>query len=143
MICSAQHFLAKWLTSIPDPALLLYSTNCIQDSFTFAQRIRQFDLPPSAFLCCFAIYSLFTYVPLAETINTFADALYSSDLRAPSFRRKVFIKLKQTATKSVKFSFNNVMYRQIDGVSMGSLLGPALANIFLGHYESTVYCLEE
>ena len=41
------------------------------------------------------------------------------------------------------------MYRQIDGVAMGSPLGPALANICVGYYESklfnkiskpTVYC---
>ena len=41
------------------------------------------------------------------------------------------------------------MYRQIDVVTMGSPLGPALANIFVGYYESklfnkiekpTIYC---
>ena len=41
------------------------------------------------------------------------------------------------------------MYRQIDGVAMGSPLDPALANIFVGYYESklfnkiskpTIYC---
>ena len=68
MIGSAQHSLAKWLTSIFDPVLLLYSTNCIQDFFTFAHVIRQFGLLPSAFVCSFDISSLFTYVPLAETI---------------------------------------------------------------------------
>ena len=45
----------------------------------------------------------------------------------------------QTATKSVEFSFNNVMYRQIDGVAMGSPLGPALANMFVGYYESLLF----
>ena len=63
MIGLAQHSLAKWLMSILDLVLLLYSTNCIQDSFTFAQRIRQFDLPPPAFLCSFGISSLFTMFP--------------------------------------------------------------------------------
>ena len=116
MIGSAQHSLAKRLTSILDPALLLYSTNCIQDSFTFAQIIRQFDLPHSAFLCSFDISSLFTNAPLAETINICANALYGSDLIAQSFPREVLV-LLQTATKSVKFSFSNVMYRQIDGVA--------------------------
>ena len=81
MIGSAQHSLAKWLTSILNPVLLLYSSNCIQDPFTFAQTIRQSDLPPSAFLCSFDISSLFINVLLAETINICADALYSSDLR--------------------------------------------------------------
>ena len=79
--------------------------------------------------CIFIFYSI-------TTINICADALYSSDLRAPSFPREVFIELMQTATKSMKFSFNNVMYRQIDGVAMGSLLGSALANIFVGYYKS-------
>ena len=36
---------------------------------------------------------------------------------------------------SVEFCFDNIMYRQIDGVSMWFPLGPALANIFVGFHE--------
>ena len=43
------------------------------------------------------------------------------------------------SVKNVEFRFNNVMYRQTDGVAMGSLLEPVLANIFLGYYESKTY----
>lgn len=50
-----------------------------------------------------------------------------------SFRR-----LMELATSGVEFSFDNIMYRQTDGVSMGSPLGPALANIFVGYQERKI-----
>ena len=34
-----------------------------------------------------------------------------------------------------EFSFNNEMYKHIDGVAMGWPLGPILANIFVGYLE--------
>ena len=40
-------------------------------------------------------------------------------------------------TKTV-FSFNSKFYKQIDGVSMGSQLGPILANIIMTELESTI-----
>mgnify|MGYP001383784143 CR=1 FL=1 len=39
------------------------------------------------------------------------------------------------ATKGSVFYFSGRYYRQVDGVAMGSPLGPALANIFLCHHE--------
>ena len=42
-------------------------------------------------------------------------------------------------TSSVESSFNNIMYRQIDGVAMGSSLGPTLANIFVGFCEASSF----
>ena len=45
----------------------------------------------------------------------------------------------KTATTLVQFSFNNIMYRKIDGVAMGSPLGPDLANIFVGYYETKLF----
>jgi len=74
MTGSSQHQLAKWLSSILQPVLTSYSIHYIQDSFTFAEKIKRSTLTPSSlFLCSFA--SLFTNVPLAETIQICADAL--------------------------------------------------------------------
>ena len=53
--------------------------------------------------------------------------------------KDVFIELMNIATTSVEFTFNNKMYKQIDGVAMGSPLGPALANIFVGHQEEKLF----
>ena len=51
----------------------------------------------------------------------------------------VFIELMNMATTSVEFSINNKMYKQIDGVALGSPLGPALANIFVGYQEEKLF----
>ena len=53
--------------------------------------------------------------------------------------KNVFVELMNITTTSVKFSFNNKMYKQIDGVAMGSPLGPALANIFVGYQEEKLF----
>ena len=50
--------------------------------------------------------------------------------------KRHFKKLFTFATKSSCFTFNNTYYRQTDGVSMGSPLGPTLANLFLCHHET-------
>ena len=43
-----------------------------------------------------------------------------------------------SVTTGVEFSFNDVMYKQVDGVAMGSPLGPVLANIFVGYCECKI-----
>ena len=140
MTGSAQHQLAKWLTPLLQPVLQNLSSNCVFDSFTFVKEVRKFTFSPSSvFLCSFDIFSLFTNVPLAETIEICADALYIDDSMAPSFPRNIFVELMQLANSSVEFSFNNNMHRQIDGVAMGSPLGPALANIFVGYQEAKLF----
>ena len=140
MVGSAQHQLAKWLSEVLEPVLHLYSENCISDSFTFAKFIQNLELNPTkTFMCSFDVSSLFTNVPLDETIKICADALYRSELERPSFPEEVFIELMKSATSSVEFSFNNEMYRQKDGVAMGSPLGPALANIFVGFHEHQLF----
>jgi len=44
-----------------------------------------------------------------------------------------------TATSSVEFSFNNTIYKQTDGIAMGSPLGPMLANIFVGYHKPLLF----
>ena len=50
----------------------------------------------------------------------------------------VFVELMNTATRAEEVSFND-MYTQVDGVAMGSPLGPPLANIFVGFHEKRVF----
>ena len=140
MVGSSQHELAKFLLVTLQPVLELYSSFCIQDSFSFAELIRQFDsTSDQSFLRSFDICSLFTNVPLDETIRICADTLYSGKFIRPDFPKAVFIELTQMDTSGVEFSFNSTMCRQTDGIAMGSPLGPVLANIFVGYNENKLF----
>lgn len=44
-------------------------------------------------------------------------------------------KLFMFATSMTHFQFKGKFYDQVDGVAMGSPLGPTLANLFMGHHE--------
>ena len=87
----------------------------------------------NSFMCSFDIDSLFTNVPLEETIqikNVFGRKRKINGLSKKNFRDL----LKLIAIGTV-FYFNGNYYKQLDSVTMGSPLRPALANTFLCHHE--------
>ena len=94
-------------------------------------------MPINAHIGWFDIKSLFTNVPLEETIEICVDQLYHSDIDITplTLKEESFKKILRKVTTGVEFSFDGVMYRQTDGVAMGSPLGPVLANIFVGFHE--------
>ena len=57
----------------------------------------------------------------------------------PSLSWGSFIELMGIATNSVSFSFDEIMYHQIEVVSMGSPFGPILAYIFVGFKERHLF----
>ena len=123
MCHSVQHSLAKWLVEVLNPVLEFYSRCCVKDSFyIFLYHSSTSRLYWSQFLVSFDVVSLFTNIPLDETISICTDFLYrgSSTVAFP-FPEEVFIELMGTATKSMTFSFNEIMYRQIEGISLGFL----------------------
>ena len=47
-------------------------------------------------------------------------------------------KLLKEACSKTAFTFNDKIYKQIDGVSMGSPLGPLIVNIFMTELEKDI-----
>ena len=139
MTGSSHHELGKWLVGLLWPVLERFLSHCILDSFTFAKTMQNLDIDPNVFMRSFDVSSLFTNVPLDETIKISSEALYDNSDLQPLIPKDVFVELMKRATSSVEFSFNNTMYKQTDGVAAGSSLGPALANLFVGYYKKSYF----
>ena len=103
------------------------------------EKLKQFQFSKSQVMVSFDVVSLFTNVPLSDTIELIADRIYTEDNpNAASFNRDIFKKLIFLATQGI-FMFSDRLYKQIDGVTMGHPLGPTLANFFLGHLEEKTF----
>ena len=72
-----------------------------------------------------------------ETINICVDLVFHKNKKAKGMLKRHFNQLLRLSVKSSCFLFNDVYYKQGDGVAMGSPLGPTFANLFLVYYEHT------
>ena len=106
----------------------------VKTSFEFAKEIA--DQDPGFFMASMDIKSLFTNIPLEETTSVCCDSLFSNNAKVNNNINRIdFEKLLRAALQNNIFNFEGKMYKQIDGVAMGSPLGPTLANAFLCFHE--------
>ena len=111
-----------------------FSSRVVKDSFSFVKELREITIDTkNLVMCSFDIVSLFTNIPLDETISICANTLYHTDITPPEISEGAFCELMIAATKGVEFSFGDTVFKQIDRVAMGSPLRPVLANIFVGY----------
>ena len=70
------------------------------------------------------------------TINLILDKIYRDKKIQTKLNREEMKNLLELCTKEMHFFYNENIYRQIDGVAMGSPLGPVLANVFMVELEN-------
>ena len=81
------------------------------------------------------VESLFTNIPLVETIDNIINDLLLITDKVHNFEREELKELLIFAAYESFFIFDGDYYTQIDGVAIGSPLGPTLPNAFLRHFE--------
>ena len=101
----------------------------LKDSFTFAKEVINCD--HNLFMASPDVGSLFTNIPIDETIKNAVDDLFSSNMYRGKLSKNELDYLLRLATSESSFIFDNILYKQIDDVAMGLFLGPTLANAFL------------
>ena len=99
-------------------------------------------IPPEYKMVWFDVVSLFTNVPLDEIIDIIIKRIYDKKEINTDVPKKEMRELLYLCTKNAHFTLNNKTYLQVDGVAMGSPLGPVLANIFMvGLERNIIYTL--
>ena len=90
-------------------------------------------------LVSFDVKSLFTNIPIAETIDVIRDhCVGPHPLFDLPINPLVFCDLLHVLTSYNQFNFDGTYYRQTSGVPMGSSLSPAMSNIFMEHFETSL-----
>ena len=145
---NASNYLTKVLTSTLKPTFKYV----VKDSFDFINKLSQIKLEEGECLISFDVESLFTNVPIDETIEIIKNSCFklksnSNQIRANAkddsryegkldeMKFEVFEKLYRKCLQESVFMFNNKLYKQINGVSMGNKLGPITSDAFMNNFE--------
>ena len=129
MINAPEYQLAKFMDRLIKPYIPNeYMSDSTQD---FLQKITEFTPPKDHVTGRFDVISLFTNVPLAETMELIASYVYTKDNPSfPPFNKDIFVKTMFKATQGL-FLYKHELYEQINGVTIGSPLGHTPANFFM------------
>ena len=107
----------------------------MKDTFDFVEAIRDMNVDGKQMLSL-DVTSLFTCVPLTETIDFLCNYIRTHNIQIP-MPTDILKELLLRCTLNVQFLFNGKLYRQKDVVAMGSPLGPLLADICLGMLDAS------
>ncbi len=127
--------------------LNLVFRSVILNSYDFVSWVDQLELEDNDRLVSFDVESLYTNVPVEETlliVETRLQALRSTDQGREKYEETTslsvdaFMSLLHLMVKDFYFSWHGQLFRQKKGLPMGSRLSPVLANVFMEELETVV-----
>ena len=134
--CPFFKFCPPWQKKLwrPDTIIKPYISekHMLRSSYEFLEKLQEINLNSNQVMVSSDVKSLFTNVPLQEAIDLISDKIFDKNSNANQLpiKKKIFKKLLNLATKGI-FLYKDKLFQQIDGVSIGSPLGPTIANFFL------------
>ena len=132
---TASYKLSKFLVPILAPFTTSEYTTL--NSYAFVDKLSNIPNNGKYYMASFDVESLFTNIPLQETIDIILKYLFTSDNNTViGLSQKYFRELLQHSVLNSFFIFDNVLYKQTEGLGMGLPLGPTFANIFMCYHES-------
>ncbi len=125
--------------------LLLWGSTSMGNSYQFAELLRHYQFEPDDVMASFDISSLFTKVPVQETLLIVEKRLADVRKLEPDPIKEVMsltntgiLKLLNHILCQCTFSWDGLLYTQSAGLPMGGRLLPVLANLFMEEFEYKV-----
>jgi len=128
--------IAKFLKTVLTP----YTPNdyTIKSSFELLDILKNNE--PDKFIGSLDVESLFTNVPVKDTINIILNTVYNSNMNPLNIPKNILKSLLEICTTEAPFlSPDGKLYKQIDGVAMGSPLGVLFSNFYMGYVENSIF----
>ena len=129
--------LAKQLNKLLTP--YVPTTNTLRSTDEFIDLLKATQ--PKGILASLDAESLFTNVPVKETTQILLKLAYKHEtLPPPALSEKIMEKMLQACTSKALFRDpNGNLYRQKEGIAMGSPLGVLFANAYMNEIEDRVF----
>ena len=125
--------LVKYLVPILSP--LTENQYSVKNSYEFASELHKLNVASNVTMASFDIESLFTNIPVLETIDICIRLLFDGKDTVLGITKKLFRSMLELSVLNSYFLFDGQLYKQKDGVGMGLPLGPTFANLFLCFHE--------
>ena len=123
---------AEWLSVVPE-CQINSSTKSVCD------KLKTIVLAEDEIMISFDVTSLYTNVPVMESITVCTDLLFNLPVKYhPPVDRETFMKLATIASCDVVMSTHDGFFKQVDGLAMGSPPAPHLANGWLSQFENVI-----
>ena len=103
-----------------------------KDTLHFIKMIADHELDCNHKICSFDVKSLFTNIPVDSTVNLILDKVFAdTERKFHGLNRTELRKMFNWTCKNTVLQFNEEYYTQVDGVAMGSPIGPLMADVFM------------
>ena len=131
------HEVAKYLNEIIRP--FINRRHMVNSTDEFFLNIQNIIVGPNQEIVSLDVTSLFTNVPVDETVDIIIEKCYNHPtLPPPAIDANDLRVLLAICTQETPFQYENSQYIQRDGVSMGSPLGPTFADFYMSNLENNL-----
>ena len=133
---SVNYGVAKECTKILKP-LVGKSPHHINSTHDFVEKSKHITLTPGECLISYDVSALFTSIPVDPALKVIMDLLEKD----PTLKERIVLPMEditlllEFCLKNMYFSFQGQFYEQVEGATMGSLVIPIIAYLYVEYFE--------